>query len=760
MAHDVSEETARHLESCVECRLERQRLLEVLEEGPPGHSEVSSLLETWSLAAVHASLRPVVRVLAGDGRIPLRIEDDSLVAIVTGDEVRERFGEHRSAVHPDVLAWTTLVSVEATDLPVPTWRATARLPPVTDVSTALEVDPERAVNFAARAAVAVAALHEAGTAHGALADGLVGASIDGRLVLVPPVLHRSPSPAEDFVQLGALFRRLGRSTPPLEALGERLESGELDAFLPLVAELFALADAGRRGTARYARQAKLGAGGGGEVWRTHDSQLDRSVAVKVQRDDRRDDSAFVREARLTASLQHPGIVSIHQIGTLDDGRVFYTMEEVAGPDLTDVLGDLHRHSATEWHETAGGWTLRRLAEAIARVADALGYAHSRGIVHGDVKPANIKLGQHGEVRLMDWGMAVRAGASPRGGTPAYMAPEQARREPLGPAADVYALGRLLEDLLHGPGVARREPAPPVPEELEQLAERCRSADPDDRPPDGATVAEDIRAWLDGRRRRERAREALARVASAVGQADERTSRAGTLRSEARARLDGVPPWAPPADKVGAWGLEDEAARLDREAAVHRTTYEQGVRAALELDPRFRDAIDALAAIFQRGLLAAEARGDEPERARFATLLEQHDGGRHAAWIRGDGRLSLVTEPPGAQVVVQRYEERQRRLVPVPFVQIGPTPVLDHPLPRGHYLLRIRHPDCEEVRLPLSLDRGEHWEGRDPDGNVVPVALPRRGTLGPDECYVPAGWFVAGGDPDAPESLPARRLWID
>ncbi|MEM7789745.1 MAG: serine/threonine-protein kinase, partial [Bacteroidota bacterium] len=671
--------------------------------------------------------------------------------------MRERFDRLRSPPHPDVLGWTALVPLTGLDGPEPTWRATARLPPVADVSAALEVDPQRAVSFAARAAIAVAALHEAGTTHGALADGLVGASVDGRLVLVPPALHRRPPPAEDLEQLGSLYRRLGRSMPRLEALGERLEAGELDTFLPLVAELFALADAGRRGTVRYERQARLGAGGGGEVWRTHDRQLDRSVAVKVQREDRRDDSAFVREARLTASLQHPGIVSIHQIGTLDDGRVYYTMEEVAGPDLTDVLAELHRQSATEWHPTPGGWTLRRLAEAIARVADALGYAHSRGIVHGDVKPANIKLGRHGEVRLMDWGMAVQAGTSPRGGTPAYMAPEQARREPLGPGADVYALGRLLEDLLHGPDLERRDPAPPIPEELEELGERCRAIAPDDRPPDGAAVAEEIRAWLDGRRRRERAREALERVAAAVGQAQALQSRADALRSEARERLDGVAPWAPPDDKVGAWALEDEAARLDREAAVYRTTHEQGVRAALELDPRFRDAIDALAVIFKRGLLAAEARGDEPERARFGTLLEQHDGGRHAAWIRGDGVLSLRTEPAGAQVFVERYEERQRRLVPEPFTALGPTPLHEVPLPRGHYRLRIQHPDAEEVRLPLSLDRGEHWEGRDPDGQLVPVALPAPGTLGPDECYVPAGWFLAGGDPDAPESQPPPPL---
>ncbi|MEM6930169.1 MAG: hypothetical protein AAF602_24735, partial [Myxococcota bacterium] len=84
MAEDVSAETARHLESCVECRLERQRLREVLEEEPSGTSEVSSLLQTWSLAAIHASHGPVQRVLAGDGRIPLRIEDDVLVAIVPG----------------------------------------------------------------------------------------------------------------------------------------------------------------------------------------------------------------------------------------------------------------------------------------------------------------------------------------------------------------------------------------------------------------------------------------------------------------------------------------------------------------------------------------------------------------------------------------------------------------------------------------------------------------------------------------------------
>jgi len=761
MAEAVSDETARHLEGCAECRVERARLVEVLNETDPGsfdpHAPTSSLLDRWSFAVAHVAQSDGARgrLLAGDGLVPIRLEPVDGGSVLTAelgaaspDLVRARFEALRSLVHPAMLTWTELVDGVAR----------ARAPAVHPLEEGLAIDLQAGLRLAGHAALAVAELHARGTTHGALADAIVGITSAGRLLVAPPALHREVSEAEDLAQLGTLFRSL--ATPALGELGERLEQSPERSVLTVIDELLELSDAARQGAGRYARESRLGAGGVGEVWRARDLLLDRTVAIKVQRDDRRDDTAFAREARLTASLQHPGIVPIHQVGTLDDGRVFYTMEEVEGPDLSEVLAELHRASAGEWREGGSGWTLRRIAEAVARVADAVGYAHSRGIVHCDVKPANIKLGPHGEVRLMDWGMAVPQGSRPIGGTPAYMAPEHQRREPVGPAGDVFALGRVLQDLVLGPGArVPREDAPPVPEELRQLADRCLAASPDERPADGSRVAEEIRAWLDGRRRAERAREALQRVDDMAARAASLEERAEDLRARARAQLAEVPSWAPAEDKAPAWDLEDRAAALEREAAVCRTAHEQGVRAALELDPGYRDALDALAAIYRDGLRRAEARADEPERARFATLLEQHDGGRHAAWLRGDGALTLHTDPPGASVLVERYEPRQRRLVAAPWAEIGPTPLDEHRLPRGSYLLRIRHPDCEEVRLPVRLGRGEHHDGRGPDGHLVPVRLPPRGSLRPDECYVPAGWFVAGGDPEAPESLPPRRLWV-
>ncbi|MEN0066903.1 MAG: SUMF1/EgtB/PvdO family nonheme iron enzyme, partial [Myxococcota bacterium] len=344
---------------------------------------------------------------------------------------------------------------------------------------------------------------------------------------------------------------------------------------------------------------------------------------------------------------------------------------------------------------------------------------------------------------------------------ACMAPEQHRGRLAQPSIDVYGLGRVLQALLWGPRAsAPRTDGLVPPPELEALAHACCAPDPAERPPDGAAVAMALRSWLDDVQRRDWAADVLGRVADLGQQAELEATRSEEKRRAARDQLGALPPWAPYPDKRGAWTLEDEAAELEQEAAVLRTRHEQGIRAALELDPTFRDAIDALTEVYKQGLQRAERLGDQSEAARFATLLADHDQGRHADWLKGDGAFSLVTEPPGAHVVVERYETRDRRRWPVEVEHLGPTPIERHRLARGSYRLRIRHPRCEEVLYPVFVDRGEHWDGVGPEGSVVPVQLPPLGSLGEHDCYVPAGWFWAGGDDAAVDVMPRRRLWLD
>ena len=209
-------------------------------------------------------------------------------------------------------------------------------------------------------------------------------------------------------------------------------------------------------------EGAVGSGGMGEVRRVRDPALGRSMVLKCIQPSLADDpihrARFEAEARFTARLQHPGIVPVHALGTLPDGRPAYTMQEVRGSSLQRPL---HAHH----HGLPSAWPLRRLLEAVRRVCETVGFAHSRGVVHRDLKPANIMVGEHGEITVVDWGIATahadarrdgrdedlppvgltRRGSSP--GTPGYMAPEQTTDTPVQPAMDVYALGVILTQVL-------------------------------------------------------------------------------------------------------------------------------------------------------------------------------------------------------------------------------------------------------------------------------------------------------------------------
>jgi len=193
---------------------------------------------------------------------------------------------------------------------------------------------------------------------------------------------------------------------------------------------------------RYQLVSTLGRGGMATVYLARDTTLDREVALKVVdwTVDESSASRLAQEARILASLEHPGIVPVHDFGQLADGRLFYAMKRVRGVRLD-------RWAATrDVHERLG---------AFLRICDAVAFAHAHGVVHRDLKPENVMVGEFGEVLVLDWGIArVRGQSESSGlvaGTPDYMAPEQVRGErTVDERADVYALGTMLAGLA-GPG---------------------------------------------------------------------------------------------------------------------------------------------------------------------------------------------------------------------------------------------------------------------------------------------------------------------
>ncbi|UQA56749.1 bifunctional serine/threonine-protein kinase/formylglycine-generating enzyme family protein [Polyangium aurulentum] len=564
--------------------------------------------------------------------------------------------------------------------------------------------------------------------------------------------------------------------------------------------------------ARYEALGLIAGGASGEVLRVRDKVLDRVAAMKVLRAAHvrspRMRARFLVEAEITAELSHPGIVAVHDRGELPDGRLWFTMQEVRGRTLEAVLDELHAGKGPSGFR-GGAAALRRVIDAIARVAQAVAHAHGRGIVHRDLKPANVMVGDLGEVLVMDWGLARRIGdaAEREGtksepldgpaasaplvtregdvlGTPAYMPPEQARGalHLHGPASDVYALGAILYHALAGKppyageGVARFRAilaggptpvveaaagGPPPPAGLVAICERAMERDIEARYAEAGSLAAELVGWLDGARRREEARRALLVAQARKPSLLALRARAAGLLAQADAALRAVRPSDPLEKKEPGWRLLDEARALEVDVAVAETSFVEAVHGALSVDPELDEAHEALAEHYRERLFEADRAGDAAGSARALALLRVHDRGRHAAVLRGEGHLSLVTDPPGATVFCERYTERARRLVADPFGELGRTPLDRVALPHGSYRLRIRSPGRREVLLPVLIERAGHWDGR-PPGEAEPavIALPEEGELGSDEVYVPAGYTWSGGDPRAGDGLPGRRIWID
>jgi len=255
---------------------------------------------------------------------------------------------------------------------------------------------------------------------------------------------------------------------------------------------------------RYRLIERIGRGGMGVVFLAEDQTLGRRVALKVL--DLPDESGdlaarLVREARILAQLEHPGIVPVHDAGALPDGRVFYAMKFVEGRSLS-------KHA-----ETLESVTDR--LRIFQKICDAVALAHSRGVLHRDLKPENVMIGPFGEVLVMDWGVAkvmreansgaeaaptaaASAAAEPGTrdgsvvGTSGYMSPEQARGESAGldERTDVYSLGMILRFLLGGE--ARKMPAA-----LAAACAKATSADRRDRYACVADLAADVARFLDG-----------------------------------------------------------------------------------------------------------------------------------------------------------------------------------------------------------------------------------------------------------------------
>jgi eukaryotic-like serine/threonine-protein kinase len=567
---------------------------------------------------------------------------------------------------------------------------------------------------------------------------------------------------------------------------------------------------------RYEDRGLIGRGGQGEVRRVYDRHVGRIIAMKVMSfgrlGHRPSHLRFWHEARVTANLDHPAIVPVHDMGHLSDERPYFTMTEVRGTTFESHIARLHRITNPRDLNTA----LRRLVSALMRASEGVAYAHSRRIVHRDIKPQNLMIGPFGEILVMDWGLALKLdeasvdptpsweppavdpavhdsmpsldpGVSRRGtitGTIAYMAPEQAwgERDEVGPWSDAYALGSVLYQVLSGDppytgtkqsalGALRTSPPRPLkslpasplrPEPLIQICRAAMARMRGDRLGDAGDFAAELGAWLDDVQRHERADAIVVEADKAWVDAETGVetlrAREAALRAQAARGLSDITTRAPLHRKKPIWALENRAERIARLAAVRTVEWQQTIRSALNEVADHDGANQRLADYYRAQLGHAEELRDEAAAARAEALLRIHDRGDHGEFLKGTATLSLRTDPP-ANVTLHRYVAKHRRLVLRRIGPMGMTPLVDVHLPPGSYMLVLNARGCQKVRYPVLMGRTGRWTAGPIESEPFTLRLPRHGELGRDDVFVAAGPVIVGGDPHANESLPRQVRWL-
>jgi eukaryotic-like serine/threonine-protein kinase len=499
---------------------------------------------------------------------------------------------------------------------------------------------------------------------------------------------------------GSPFDATVKAAPEDDAFDTRAVAdawGERTArYTPEAAECEALTATGDR----FVVQDELGRGAMGLVLLARDEDLDREVAVKRliggMKVEPSSLSLFLREARLTGSLEHPNIVPVYELGRLEDGQPFFAMRRLRGRTLAGILADLGRSDA----ELAERFSRTRLLTIFLQVCSAVEFAHAQGVVHRDLKPANIVVGEYGEVQVIDWGIAERIedvdltvtgsfmGAA---GTPGWIAPElvtDGATAVIPRRVDVYALGAILfellaleppargmrtDELLRGatvlasPRPSERAPDRGIPAELDEICMAAMSRSPQERTGSAARLARQVEEFLEGirdtSRRRKEADEAVERAERAL-EACRRIDRERVdAAQESLALRERIAPWDPVEKKRLMWDADARRRRLADDLTHQFAEAERAYLGALQRLPDHAGARDGLVELWWDRLQRAEEAGDRAEVHRAAGQLTSLDPQGTAERVRGDGRLTLTSAPPNAEVWLHRFTERDRLPIP-------------------------------------------------------------------------------------------------
>ena len=558
---------------------------------------------------------------------------------------------------------------------------------------------------------------------------------------------------------------------------------------------------------RFQLLAELGRGGMGRVLEAKDPDLRRSVAIKVIIDPTRVSEAqlsrFVAEAQITSQLQHPNIVPVYEMGVTLGGDIFFAMKRVEGRSLRQVLAALRDGDEATTIE----WTRTKLLHAFIQVCNAVAYAHDRGVLHRDLKPDNVMLGPFGEVLLMDWGVARLMGdvtepissenVDPASteviervavaktldgaaiGTPGFMSPEQAQGHlhELDERSDVWSLGIVLYELLTlepaysapsafalmfaattGPpeDPRARTPSLNIPEEIAQVCLQALAQERRDRFASASELATAVEAFLAGSKRREAALRHVAEAEAAWAQYGALATEREELLAREQALGEAQEPWAPLEEKADLRTVRRRLGGIDSERTDRFSDVLAACEKAHSQDPGNDAASALLARVHYARFEEAEAARDEQDLRFHAQRVRLYDDGRYAPLLKGTGALTLHTDPPGAEVVCERYDTSADLVWPLVERRVlGTTPLEQVSLEQGSYLLTLRSAGKRDTRYPVFISRGRHWDSGD-----APVPLYTDAEVGAGFVYVPPGPFALGGDDGSQRSLPRGDLWLD
>ncbi len=561
-------------------------------------------------------------------------------------------------------------------------------------------------------------------------------------------------------------------------------------------------------TERYRLGDEIGRGSIGVIYRADDLVLDRSVAVKVLRPElinhRRHRPRFLREALLCARLGHPNIVPVFDVGAMDvgeqDGVPCLVMGLLAGRSLRTIIRS-GRHGVAR----VLGW--------FVQVCHGIAFAHDQGVIHRDIKPAHIFVGDFGQVVLTDWGLAkhrtpqAEEQPSPTSrevtrvgdvvGTPAYMAPEQAsgRLGEVDHHADIYALGAILYEILtgtrpyeasrsidvlralrKGPAEPPRERAPHrnIPSALEALCLQAMAREPADRFESALDLAANIEAHFDTRSTagapidrlsdpgHDESEATATRTAAAgasmhllaEGRAESaafarQLDEAGTITAEAARRSAALPWDILPSARHEVWRLERRARETREQAAFHLGQAVDSLQNAGVDGESAGAARESLARLHRDAWLAAEDDGDVVSAFFHRARAASLDVGELASELAGRATLTVTSDPAGAAVSLGTIDDVGPIWQRGAEVRVGTTPLSGRTLSATRLVLRLTTPDGLNTRLPLKLRPGE--------SRVIEVAMPPARQVPPGFVFIAGGPFVVGADDHAPGAAPPRDI---